>query len=287
MAVIAIMTFLASLTLGSVLLVADTSASWQRDIARELTVQIRPEPGMDMDAATTAVQVVLLATPGVVSATPLDDAAANMLLSPWLGDLDLTALPVPRLIAVEIDLGSALDFAALEEAVERAVPQASLDDHRAWISRLAVMAGAMVTAGVAILALVLAATVLTVVFATRGAMTGNRHIIEVLHFVGASGSFIAGQFQRHFLRLGLIGAAIGGAIALVLFLLVGWSLRPDQVGAEADQFRVMFGTFNLGIWGYSLIVMLALAVAVLTALTSRFTVLRQLAAIDLLAPVDG
>ena len=31
----------------------------------------------------------------------------------------------------------------------------------------------------------LSATVLAVVFATRGAMAGNGHIIEVLHFVGA------------------------------------------------------------------------------------------------------
>ena len=40
-------------------------------------------------------------------------------------------------------------------------------------------------------------------FATRGAMAGNREIIEVLHFVGAEDRYIARQFQTHFMRLGL------------------------------------------------------------------------------------
>ena len=53
----------------------------------------------------------------------------------------------------------------------------------------------------------LAATVLSVIFATRGAMATNRPIVEVLHFIGAKSGFIAGQFQRHFLMLGLEGGA--------------------------------------------------------------------------------
>ena len=55
------------------------------------------------------------------------------------------------------------------------------------------------------LGLVIAATVLSVTFATRGAMATNRSIIEVLHLIGAKHGFIAGQFQRHFLALGLKG----------------------------------------------------------------------------------
>ena len=50
--------------------------------------------------------------------------------------------------------------------------------------------------------LVLIATMLSVTFATRGAMATNRPVIEVLHFIGAKDSFIAGHIQRHFLVLG-------------------------------------------------------------------------------------
>ena len=81
------------------------------------------------------------------------------------------------------------------------------------------MARSAVAVGLAILALVLAATMLSVMFATRGAMSTNRQIIEVLHVVGAKKGFIAGEFQRHFLLLGLKGGAIGGVAAMVLFAL--------------------------------------------------------------------
>ena len=72
------------------------------------------------------------------------------------------------------------------------------------------MARTTVTIGMAVLALMLSATVLSVVFATRGAMAGNGHIIEVLHFVGAEARFIAREFRRHFLLTGMKGAAAGG-----------------------------------------------------------------------------
>ena len=48
-------------------------------------------------------------------------------------------------------------------------------------------------------------------------MATNRPIIEVLHYVGATDGFIAGQFQRHFLLLGFKGGAIGGGGAIVFF----------------------------------------------------------------------
>ena len=64
-----------------------------------------------------------------------------------------------------------------------------------------------VLGGIGVLLLVFAATMLSVAFATRGAMAANRPIVEVLHFIGATDGFIAGQFQRHFLVLGLEGGA--------------------------------------------------------------------------------
>ena len=75
-------------------------------------------------------------------------------------------------------------------------------------------------AGVGVLALVLIATMLSVTFATNAAMAANRPVIEVLHLIGAKDAFIAGHFQRHFLKLGLKGGAIGGGAALALFALV-------------------------------------------------------------------
>ena len=153
-----------------------------------------------------------------------------------------------------------------------------LDDHRGWIDRMRAMARRAVLAGLAILALVLAATMLSVMFATRGAMSTNRQIIEVLHVVGAKEGFIAGEFQRHFLLLGLKGAAIGGGAAMVLFALVG----PD--GATGSRERksqsMLFGNLSIGPEGYGAMIGLVILVAAVTAGTSRFTVHRTLKAME-------
>src|SRR6476469_1923340 len=49
MAVVAIMTYLASLTTGAVMLVRSNAADWQTEILREVTIQIRPAPDRDIE----------------------------------------------------------------------------------------------------------------------------------------------------------------------------------------------------------------------------------------------
>src|ERR1041384_2592477 len=60
MVVIAIMAFLACLTLGGVSMVRATAAGWQSEIAREITIQIKPDDGLDMDAALKKARDVAL-----------------------------------------------------------------------------------------------------------------------------------------------------------------------------------------------------------------------------------
>src|SRR4030095_10565714 len=47
--VVAIMTFLASITTGTVLLVSASAAEWQSEVASEITIQVRPMAGRDID----------------------------------------------------------------------------------------------------------------------------------------------------------------------------------------------------------------------------------------------
>src|SRR5438105_4936200 len=49
MAVVAIMTFLASLTAGAVMLVRTAANEWQAEVAREVTIQISAAAGQDID----------------------------------------------------------------------------------------------------------------------------------------------------------------------------------------------------------------------------------------------
>src|ERR1700756_653537 len=217
-AVVAIMTFLASITTGAVLLVSASAAEWQSEVASEITIQVRPVAGRDLDRDAAAVADAMRAQSGIVEIRPFTKEESAKLLEPWLGSgLSLDDLPVPRVIVARVQPGTPLDLAALRNRVTQAAPSASVDDHRAWIERIRSMTGATVLAGIGILALVIIATIISVSFATRGAMAANRPIVEVLHFVGAGDRYIANRFFRHFLRLGLQGGVIGGGGAVLFF----------------------------------------------------------------------
>jgi cell division transport system permease protein len=270
--VIAIMTFLASLTIGAVVLVGAAAEEWQSAVAREVTIQIRPAPDRDGNADLTTATALARAIPGVGEVRPYSKAESAALLEPWLGTgLALDDLPVPRMIIVKID-GRDTDLGALRSALAAQVPGASLDDHRGWIDRMRGMASSLVALGLGVLGLVLAATVLSVMFATRGAMATNRPIVEVLHFVGARRAFIAREFQRHFLLLGLKGGAIGGAAALGVFVLAHLADAWVRGTPGEDQIGALFGTFSIGVIGYAAIMVQVVLIALITALTSRLTV---------------
>src|ERR1700735_3438603 len=237
-AVVAIMTFLASITTGAVLLVGASAAEWQSEVASEITIQVRPVAGRDLDRDAAAGGDAMRPKAGIVEIRPFTKAESAKLLEPWLGSgLSLDDLPVPRVIVARVQPGATLDLAALRRRVTQASPSASVDDHRAWIERMRSMTGATVVAGIGILMLVIVATIISVSFATRGAMAANRPIVEVLHFVGAGDRFIANRFLRHFLRLGLEGGVIGGGIAMLVFgfseSIANWFSGPPGGGQFA------------------------------------------------------
>jgi cell division transport system permease protein len=276
-AVVAIMTFLASITTGSVLLISASATEWQSDVASEITIQVRPQAGRNLDHDVASVVDAVRAQPGIVEAKPFSKEESAALLEPWLGTgLSMDELPVPRVIVARVGPGAVLDLQGLRGRVTQAAPNASVDDHRAWIERMRSMSGATVAAGLGILALVIVATVISVSFATRGAMAANRPIVEVLHFVGAGDRFIADRFFRHFLLLGLEGGVIGGGGAMMLFgfseSVAGW-FSGTPVG---DQFAALLGTFSLRPSGYLVLAVQALMIAAITAWASRHTLFATL-----------
>jgi cell division transport system permease protein len=280
-AVVAIMTFLASITTGTVFLISASAAEWQSEVASEITVQVRPQGGRDLERDVAAAAEAMRTQPGIVQVKPFSKDDSAKLLEPWLGSgLSIEQLPVPRVIVARVQPGTTLDLAGLRRAVTQVAPSASVDDHRAWIERMRSMTGATVFAGIGILALVIVATIISVSFATRGAMAANRPIVEVLHFVGAGDRYIANHFLRHFLRLGLEGGVIGGGAAMLGFgfseSIAGW-FSGTPVG---DQFAALLGTFSLPPLGYLALAVQAVAIAAITAWASRRTLFATLDDID-------
>src|ERR1700732_2226849 len=84
-AVVAIMTFLASITTGTVLLVSASAADWQSEVSSEITIQVRPVAGRDLDRDVAAVAEAMRTQPVIVEVRPFTKDQSAKLLEPWLG----------------------------------------------------------------------------------------------------------------------------------------------------------------------------------------------------------
>jgi len=276
--VIAIMCFLACLTAGAVYMINQSADAWLRDVASEVTVQILPREDRDMEQTLAEVATFLARQPGVETTRTLSTQTSVDLLEPWLGQSDaLQSLPLPRLIAVQLKRDAPPDFGALSKELAGKFQGASLDDHRQWQQQIKTVTRSLALGGIAILLLVAAATTAIIVSATRSAMASNREIVEVLHFVGATDGFIAREFEKHFLNLGVRAGLLGAGSAMMVFFTIPLVTMVMGGGSMTEiELNRLIGTGTLDLAGYVLLGIVVIVIAALCMLTSRFGVYRIL-----------
>jgi len=276
--VISIMCFLACLTAGAVYMINESANAWLKDIASEVTVQVEPREGIDTEKTLHDAEAFLRTRKGVTRANALSLDTSAKLLEPWLGQSDaLAALPVPRLIAIEVDRNDPPNMEQLRTELTSKFPSASLDDHRRWQRQIRTVTRSFALGGFAILFLVGAATTAIIVSATRSALASNREIVEVLHFVGATDRYIAREFERHFLRLGIRAGIVGALCAMGVFVSMPAILEVLGGGptTTAEMHRLI-GAGGLDTIGYLMLAGVVITISALCMLTSRFGVFRIL-----------
>jgi len=276
--VIAIMGFLSSLTAGAVYMIDDSRRAWLSDVSSEVTVEVKPQGTKEeVDGRAKEITAFLTGQNGVrnVRLLTLDQSAE--LVEPWLGQVSaIKELPFPRLIAVELNLDDPPDITTLRAALQSKFPTASLDDHRAWQQQIRRVTGSLALAGIAVMALMAAATIGIIVSAARSAIASNKDIVEVLNFVGAEEKFIARQFELHFLKVG-IKAGIVGAVGAGLVFFTLPIVTDILSGAATDtEIRRLIGTGRMDVLGYCSLSFVVLIIAAICSLTSRIGVRRIL-----------
>lgn len=280
----ALMVYLAGLALAGALTVSDMARRWDSGLAGGLTVQIAPLPTSatpvvpppvpplpvaPLDERVEAALTILRSAPGVKSARALTSADTARLLEPWLGpEAADPLLPMPRLIDVVTD--GPVDVAGLVDRLKSAAPGATLDDHAVWLADLRSFTGAVHLAALALVALIGGAGVMSVVFSVRAGLAIHRHVVELLHLMGATDRYIARQFERHVVGLSLRGGLVG--LGLAVATLVG--VRHAAHGLRAS----LLPDLTLAVWQWAALGLVPLAAALLALLTARWTVLRTLEA---------
>ncbi len=266
----ALMVFLAALALAGAMVVADMAKRWDSGLAGGLTVQIAPLPGgavAPLDERVEAALTVLRSAPGVKAATALSLSDTARLLEPWLGpEAADPLLPMPRLIDVVTD--GAVDVAGLAQRLKSAAPGATLDDHALWLADLRAFAGAVRLAALGVVALIGGAGVMSVVFSVRAGLAIHRHVVELLHLMGATDRYVSRQFEVHVAGLTLRGGLAG--LGLAVAALVG-TLHASR-GLRAS----LLPDLSLAPWQWAVLGLVPLAAVVLAMATARWTVLRTL-----------
>jgi cell division transport system permease protein len=216
--VVATLCFLACLTALTVLAADRAARGWTDQLKAQATVIVRPKAAETPDSAAARAAEALAGVTGVLEARALEKEKALALIAPWLGGdvSDLDDLPVPRLVAVDLDPKHPATVEALEKALRAQGLDAVVDDHSVWTKDIAKAAEFARWLGLGVFGLIAAAAAAVVAFATRAGLQSRRDVVEVLHLSGARNVFIAELFQVRFARMaaqaGLFGA--GGAAIL-------------------------------------------------------------------------
>ena len=266
---VALMVFMAAMATAGAFVIDGVIGRWDHDVSGTLTVQVLPAGGDQGEAATDervhlAVEL-MRKVPGVLLVNAFDKKRTLALLEPWLGSTEVVQdLPLPRLIDVTVDAEVHIDLTELAERLSRAVPGASLDDHRVWLSRLINLSRTIQWLAIVVVLLIGAVTSATVVYGTRTGMAVHHGLIEVLHLIGAHDDYIARQFADRAFALGVAGGLMGLGMALPALTAIGWAARRLEGG--------FLPSLSLPLLGYVTIGLLPLLAAGLAMLTARLTV---------------
>jgi cell division transport system permease protein len=219
--VVAVLCFLACLTAIGALAADRAARGWTSQLTESATVVVRASGGETPDAAAGRAAEALAGVKGVTEARALEKAKAEALLEPWLGrEALLDDLPIPRLVAVDLDPRTPATALALDKALDAAGIDATVDDHSQWIGDIERSASIARWAALGVFVLIASAAAAVIGFATRAAMAAHRETIEVLHLSGAQAKFVVSLFQTRFAKaaalaglFGALGAASIGALA--------------------------------------------------------------------------
>jgi len=268
--VFALMVYLAVLALAGILILHSAVEHWQRGEVDTLTVQLMPLEDAGEDARIAKLQELLRGIEGVTEIRVVGKLETIDLIEHWLGAGNVPAdLPLPRLVDVDIAPGYGLDAGSLALRLQASLPGVTVDDAKLWLDRLADLGRSLEYLAIAVVVLIGLATVATVIFTTRMGISIHRNVIELLHLIGARDGYVAAQFQRQAMMLGLRGGVLGIALAVATL----YGLR--QVAGRVET--PLAPDMPVANWAWVVLAAVPVATALIAMVTARLTALRELA----------
>ena len=235
----AVSVFLFSITLAAYFMISAIISSWNKNIIDGLTVQIAaPSEELSIEENQMRTNKVIMffeGLNGVEKVRLVSDQKIKKLMAPWLGaDADIDSLPLPKLLNVRLKDGRTFDYKAAKASLSEVAPYASIDNHGIWLKKLIKSASSLKVLSLFILLLVLTAALFSLFYAVGTSLKVHQNIIEILHIMGATDSYVAKQYAFRSFWVGLISSICGTLITLLALFAVSKlssGLETGLVGA--------------------------------------------------------
>lgn len=222
----AFMVFLASITFATALIGNNTASDWDKHMSNNLTIQVLPnmsdkKPQKEIEDRIKNITEILKQTPGIKSFHAMDIKETNELLKPWIGDfINDKDIPLPRIISVEISDVIPLNIRALTTEIKNYSSLIKIETYETWMHEFKSMLSALQTLLGLIIILILSTTALTISYTTKSGLYINQKVIEIMHMVGATNTYITKQFSRQMMKLAILGGSIGYLISCIVIFLI-------------------------------------------------------------------
>lgn len=268
--VVAVSVFLFAITLSGVLGINTMFKNSRKQVVTNFTVQVIPLPNYE-DSKQDLLKVVsfLERYPDITQVSVLSDTEIRALLEPWLGNnVDVELLPIPKLLDVKITPNKDFDYKELTIRLSEVSPQASINDHNLWLSRLLKFINSLKMLALTVLILVATASITAIIYAAQTSLNIHKEIIKILHIMGATDKYIAINYVKQITQSSIIAGIIGTFIAIPAIIVIGNMAKAIEAG--------IFNSVTFGIEDWLMIFMLPIATALLVATTAYITIIKTL-----------
>lgn len=274
--IIALMSFLAVLSLSGTIALTSMTERWSSGLENKVTIEVAVETKEGhilsqetIGKETLALYKMLSEHKNVKTADVLEHEDIRELISPWIGDnLSLEDIPLPGLIAVELRGINAQGLDDFKNDILKTSHYANLETHHEWLSDLINFTHALKTLALLITIIISAITIIAIAYAMRTRLALHKNEVVLLHHMGARDHYIARQFQYHAMVLSLRGGVFGTAAGLTATFLL--TFLSHNSGTD------LIPVISIGLWGILTLCLIPVIVSLVAVITSHITVLRCL-----------
>ncbi|HCI48425.1 MAG: hypothetical protein A2977_04160 [Alphaproteobacteria bacterium RIFCSPLOWO2_01_FULL_45_8] len=223
--IIGLMIYLASLAIVIGLSVNQLTSQWVQGLTDSLILEMPPREENEETNIETEFKIFQLiqSTPGLGSIKALSlKEALEQLGSNTFSEEDLKILP--KILEIQISKRDLFHLNSFKKNLSALAPHAQVEDHKDIKNIVLNIAKSTQAISFGIVSMIILGTISIIAFTSQTSLIIHRNVVEILYLVGATKSYIGGQFQSHAFRIGVRGSLISlvlGALTLISIALFG------------------------------------------------------------------